>query len=426
MNAFINKCITIKCPFTNKIISTNNYFILTEDNGNGQPRTICNYYFANERLIVGFNLGLSAINGKGGGGPMHLGLAYVVNLHNKKILNIGQSQYQVEIESEYFKSLINVANNFYETFQQPKSTIVSGMQQNIGHNMQNELTGIYLLDAHNVLQHIDTVLIGHSDVFDAKCIFEKYIKDIQTKYNLNEYHGVWKKGVCLSYNHTFISNRVVNYLRSHFETRMLTDNTNEDVQRIKEDAEYIKKTHCPILHVSVRLSSYRVINQDEFFIYIINKLVLKHPNIFILFDGFTGHSNNKNTELAMGCYNTSYSDSKAQHIDLVKKITQNINTQNYRSLIGLPYYYILQYTDLSTASLSHIGSGIMISYSMSKPNYVYFGRKDCSAYLESDLIVLEYTGCHECVDNKYIEYDDKHNISNIDKDVVLSRIEKYL
>lgn len=426
MNAFINKCITIKSPFTGKIISTNNYFILTEDNGSGQPRTICNYYFNNEKLIVGFNLGLSASDGKGGGGPMHLGLTYVVNLQNKQILNIGQSQYQVEIESEYFKSLLNVASNFYETFQPPKSMFVYGMQQNIGHNMQNELTGLYLLDSHNVLKHVDTVLLGHSDAFDAKYIFEKYIKDIQTKYNLNEYHGVWKKGVCLSYNHTFISNRVVNYLRSHFETRMLCDNTNEDIQRIKEDVEYIRKIHCPVLHIVVRLSVYHIVKQDECFTYIINKLLLKYPNLFILFDGFIGHSNNKNTDLAMGCYDTSYSNSKAQHMELVKNITQNIKTQNFRSLIGMPYYSILQYTDLSTVSLSHIGSGGTVSYSISKPDVIYVGRRDCYDYMGCNLIIIENTPHQECIDNKYIEYDDKHNISKIDKDVVLSRLEKYV
>jgi hypothetical protein len=422
MNSFMNKSITIKSPFGNEIITTNEYFILNEDTGGLFPRSICNYYFRKENVILGMSLGVAGNSDKSGCGPMHLGVQYAINLRDKLILECLNTQYELNENSLYFNQLINAVKNYRVIQTPPKSTTITGFQTNIGHNMINSMTGLFLMDIFNVIKYIDNIIIGPLDIFDSKYIYEKYTTNISHKHSLDEYNGVWNKGVVLSYYHFFLSSKFNSYIRTHFNSSMTKNENRLHIDDTLNNVHSIRNTYYPIINIVLRVEKDYLPSQSRVISSIINKLVIDYPNAFILLDGLCNYSTkDANLNLPADLNGHTLAELHMSYNNLVKDISNNITSQKYKSLIGLPYYEILHYTDIATACLYQTSSGTTIAEFISRKNGIHFGRRNGQIFIAMEKIIIEQYPNTKYIDDKYCSYDN-NKLSNIDTDVILKEL----
>ena len=399
-----NNKISIKSPYTNNIIYTDLYFIISIDTTMKYPYTICNYYFIEEDIVIGLGLGT-------GTGPMETHILYIINFKNKHFYYNWAKDINNFIDNILQNILFNKNKllNFNKDELKYSNISIYGYHNNLGHNLFNDISGLYILDQYNIPKYIDKIIMGSHDVFYINKYFTKYQNiNIDTSIKLLEcLNNTIGKGIVFKYNHFFLSNKCIDFLKNHLNTYF------NILPSISNEVNYIKKNFYPIIHIVLRIGSDEMINQDTVISDTINKLLLLYPNSYFILDGFLSSSNiNINDYIGIYPNIKTYNDIIKEYIDLVNSIEKMINTTNYKSLINLESYNIIKYLSIITYSILQVSSISCVSdWICNKPG-IQFGRKSIKIYEKIDKNIKEDGPKIEYIYDNVEYFDNKYAISS--------------
>jgi hypothetical protein len=375
--------VTIKCPFTQSFIQTEKYFLITHKTNIENPYLICNYYF-DTNIILGIGLGT-------GLGALETKILYIYNVNQNLLL---YNWYEIDIRifkiEVMRKILLNYEKIKYTDFNNLESKVITiyGYMNNLGHNLYNDNTGLFLLDYFNIINNIDTIYFGNHDPYLIKdYIIDSYnkIKIIDDNENIYFLDGTIGKGIFFKYNHHFISNKCNAFLKNR-----LYKLYHNKIDEIRFSTNDIKNKHYPIINFVLRKGYNEMIYQEHIISDIINKILLKFPNAFFYFDGFCKNPYLKENN------NFGYLGSIRNYNDLVNEYNEvfdltvsKINTTNYLSLINMNSYEIIEYVSICDYAIYQVGSACTISGWICGIPGIQFGRQDVKIYEWMDIIIRE-------------------------------------
>jgi hypothetical protein len=422
-----NKKISIKCPFTNNIISSDIYFINTIYIDDFKiPYCICNYLFDNY-IILGIGLG-------SGKGAMETRILYIYSIVHKKIYyNWPEYDKSLFIEKNVpiiidFYNKIKL-ENYIEKNNINTSKIISiyGFMANLGHYLFNDITGLYLLEYYDMISKIDTIYFGNNDNYFIKEYIKNKYPNIEIIEKNDDYisfiDGYIGKGVCFKYNHYFISNKCIDYLRNNLlnNIKLIKNYTKNN------EIDYIKNNYYPIINIVLRAGNSKVKNLmfdcvgtiSRF----INKMSIKYPKSYFFLDGFCGSPYLKNTLLGESeGFNSD--DLINEYKNMAEKIIVNTNNKNCKSLINMYSYELIDYIDICTYSILQVGSACTISGWICNKDGFQFGRKDVKIYEYMDKFIKEekINIIYYMDDNKIKFLNDYYTIS---EDTIIENIPNF-
>ena len=383
INESLNKkYIYIKSPYTSKLLYSDIYFILTIDMNCVHEYIIANYYFHEEDLILGIGLGT-------GIGAMETQILYLINFNKYNIYynwnNYSLNNFKNKIIENIIKNKDKIKFRDFSNLKKVNITIY-GYQNNLGHNLFNDISGLFILDHFNINKYLDKVIMGNHDNFYINKYFEKYsnitidksIKDLKIMNN-NVY-----RGIIFKYNHFFLSNKCINFLKNHLEY-----NFNLDFNHVHE-INYIKENYYPIIHIVLRIGNDCMLNQDIIISEIINKLTIIYPKIFFYLDGLCSSLNiDDNDHIGRGSCVKTFKNLKEDYINLVKSIDIKTNTKNYKNLINYEVSILIKYLEISTYSILQLSSISCLSGWICNIPGIQFGRKNIKIYEKIDSNIKE-------------------------------------
>ena len=423
--SIIDKKITINCPFTNKVISSDTYIIYNVIiNDFKIPHSICNYIFDNN-IILGISLGT-------GPGAMETRILYIYSIIHKKVF-YNWKEYSKELFTiTIISKLLNfIKNNFneYKKNNNNESKVISlyGYMANLGHYLFNDITGLFLLDYYNLIEKIDIIYFGSNDNYFVREFIKNKYPNINIIENNDDYlnfiDGFVGKGVCFKYNHYFISNKCLEFFRNNLIANIKTINN-----YIKNpEIDFIKNNYYPIINIVLRegMSKTKNIMYDCVSIIsrFINKMNIMYPKAYFFLDGFCGSPYLNNTLLGEN-EGFSSNDLINKYKLLANNIIKESNNKNCKSLINMYSYELIDYLDIVHYSIYQVGSACTISgWICGKPG-IQFGRKDVKIYYEMDKNLKE-----ENLDINYYMDSDKITFSDdylyISEDTIIENINKF-
>jgi hypothetical protein len=363
------------------------------------PFTIANYYFKNENLILGIGLGT-------GTGPQESHILYLINF-DKLHYYYNWISYSIDdFNNKIFKNIIknkNIISSINPEKLESLNITIYGYHNNLGHNLFNDISGLFILDYFSVNKYLNKIILGDNDNFYINNYFQKYsnliidksIKDLNI---LNSYIG---RGIIFKYNHFFLSNKCIDFLKCHLDINFKIENN------IYDEINYIKNNFFPIIHIVLRIGTNELINQDIIISEVINKLSNIYPKIYFYLDGLCCSSN-----MDINSYIGTYPNIKTlkniinDYNNLVNSIDSKIKNKNYKSLINFESYNIIKYLSISTYSILQISSISCISAWICNIPGIQFGRKKIKIYEKIDSNIRE-----NMVNIKYI-YDNIEYFEN--------------
>ena len=381
-----NGFITIRNPFSNKLISSNTYFIIVINENNSQNNTtrpiysLINYFFNDSKIIVGLGLGSDL-------GALETRILYIICLTTNNIIYNWEELDSNIFLNTYYKLIINKKNIIKKKLlDNTPNEIVSlyGFCNNIGHSLFNDISGLFILHNENIIQTINKIILGPYDFFVLDKYFKKFKNiNIETFNNINCLDNYVGKGVMFKYNHTFLSNKCKNFLKMHLELH-INDNS------IKEDIIKIKK-YYPIFNIYLRIGYNEMNDQSNVIINLINDLNKKYTNSFFILNGFCSNPNLSDNSIIGNHVLNSTKDIKEKYNSLYKLISSKINTQNCKSLINYNLPEISEYIKITTYNIYQFNSlGTISSWLFSKPGILIgLTNKTKTLYKNQDIVINE-------------------------------------
>jgi hypothetical protein len=284
-----------------------------------------------------------------------------------------------------------------------KICTIYGFMENLGHNLFNEYTGLYILYKTNLISYIDEIIFGNFDPFFIYEYFKKSNKKINKINDINTYDNFIGRGIIFKYNHHFISKNCISFLKNNLKIYNVSLENNE------LEIENIKKNHYPIINIILRCGTRILKNQVEIYSDFINKILLIYPNAYFYFDGFVRNYFNTNINVSSNKCNTN--KLLNEYNNLVYNITNKIKTKNYKSLINMYSYQIISYLNIANYTLYSCGSGCIISGWISNIPGIHYGKSDIKIYENMDKFLcennmnIEYNDNIKCYYNDYNEYE---------------------
>lgn len=427
-----NKSVSIISPKSDKIITTDKYFIITyEYNCDKYLNSIVNYYFEDENIILGLGLGTGTVLS-----TMETRILYIYN-HNDIILHYSYENMSVDIFKKQLLPLIiknMIKMNFEkEAINNYKSQVITlyGFHTNLGHNLFNDMTGLFILNEAKTFNNVDKIILGNNDPF----FIHTYLKtcnnlEIEETEYINNYNNYIGKGIFFKYNHYFISNACCDFIKNILKIEFLNkydeliNNTEEfkikKIDKIKKELEYIKNNNSPIINIILRRGNYFIENQVDFFIELIDKICEIYPKAFFYFDGFCSNPYlQDNTPIIYSPKEITYKEFITEYTQLYNEIAKKIDNMNleknretkYKSLINMHSNELIEYLSLCNYGIYQIGSACTISgWLCNIPGY-QFGRSNTHLYKYCDDNVKEN------MVNIVYNSDEKININDIINDM---------
>ena len=374
--------ITINSPFSNRLIYSETYFITLEYiDMVPQPYATCTFYFKEEATIVGIGLGT------GMGGMASSRILYIYNLDKNKIyytwidydFNEFKNKMFVKIYNNYLKSF---SKNLIDT--ENKIVTLYGHMNNMGHMLFNDITGLFLLNYNDITKYIDKVIIGNNDVYFIRDYFKSYNNlTIEISREINYLDGYFGKGIFFKYNHFFISEKCLHFLKVHLNNQIENFSFENEIYNIK-------KNHYPIINVVLRKGFYEMSNQIEAIPEIINNILIRYPNAYFYFDGFCGSKYLPDDDI-IGYQPSTFKkyDIFIKYRDSVNEIISRIKTNNYKSLINMYIYEIIKYVEISDYAIYQIGSACTYGGWLCNIPGIQFGRPSIKCYENMDKNIRE-------------------------------------
>jgi hypothetical protein len=384
-DSIINKKISITSPITNKVIYSDKYFITNNDSYEKSLFSVCNYYFDTEGLILGLGLGT-------GNHPQETHVLYLYSIKGKKVF-YGWLNYSFEkFKNNLLKKIMNIYTNKIKNYNfdiiDSKIITTYGFMSNMGHGLFNDYTGLFLIDYHNLIQNVDEVFFGPYDIYYVKKYFQQFkqitIKEMNTISDIE----IIGKGIFFKYNHHYILNDTISFLKKN-----LIDTFSKNIQQKQNykyyttSAELIKKTYYPIFNIVLRKGDFEMNNQVSVISNLINLLIKKYPNCFFYLDGFV---KNTRDDINIGInHNLSISDTSSSYLKLSNEIINNINTNNYLSLINTNILNLITHLQNCNYGIYTLGSAACISAWICKIPGIQFGRPNIKIYEHMDKLIRE-------------------------------------
>jgi len=378
------KEMVITSPISNKLIYTDKYFILCNNEHETTKYSICNYYFEDEKIILGLGLGT-------GNHPQECYILYIYSLNENKIF-YGWLNYSFEnFKKNNMVRIIDFIYTNMKTYEFNKINsqvkTIYGLSNNIGHSLFNEYTGLYILNDCNLVKNINEVIQGPFDVYHVSKYFSN-LTNININYvdNLNILNYVIGKGILFKFHHHFITDNCIQFLENNLDDVYSKINEYENV---KLYSEKIKQTYYPIINIVLRKGDYEMNEQSTVISNLINMIVKKYPNAFFYFDGFvSNNSTEKDVFLGINS-NISIKKIKNDYINLVNEITTKICTDNYLSLIDTNIRYLTTYIKNSTYAIYTLSSASCNGAWIYKIPGIQFGRPSIHIYIWIDKIIRD-------------------------------------
>lgn len=173
---------------------------------------------------------------------------------------------------------------FYIQTKIPKKLVFNiGFNENFGHYYWNDLSGILYLQSNDILERVESFLVGDKDFFNIGGVFPEIAshkitklpnttdEDLLQTILYNNYFAVQANDLFMSQN---LADRV-----TQFSLKKCSENPDflEEVERAKK--------HFPLLCIQIR-SSRTWVSQMEGNANIIKKLAEEFPNLGVVFDGW--------------------------------------------------------------------------------------------------------------------------------------------
>ena len=415
------KKVTITCPFTKKVITTDNYFILNID----RHQTTCNYYFEAEEIVLG--IGLGTYNG-----PMSCKILYLYSLkanylfykwpYNDDIDDIDDFKNRFLPKILETVTLLQKIN--FENIPS-KITTIYGFMSNMGHMLFNDCTGLYFLDAFDITSKIDEVVMGNLDIYRIKRYFQKYenIHFTEDDFDLSHLKNRIGKGFFFKYNHCFISDKCVDFLKNNLKDTLSLGETPE-FERIQKMSAGIKSSFYPIINIVLRKGDYEMINQDTTISNLINMIVEKYPNAFFFFDGLCKNDTDDVNQAIGINFNNNYFSIKNKYSELVENIISRTNTPNYLSLIDKNILEITTFITNCNYAVYILGSAACNGGWLCSIPGVQFGRSCVKIYENMDKITRENMCSINYYNEDTIVYDKDNNFT-IDAKTIFDLIPEF-
>jgi len=383
-----NKYVTIKNPVTHKCIRTDLYFIVvSERNVIGYNSFIC-YYFKNENIILVSSTG-SGLH------PMHTMVYSLINFNTSQIFNINSLDYIFD-DFTYDKILkvkkylddMNV-NEFNTLLMETPLEIKTfyGFCNNIGHQVFNDYTGIYLLQKTNIFANTDKFIIGPHDCLNFKEYFNYYFptKQCIVHDDITTYDNYIGRGVVYKYNYYFVSYKTSEFIKSSvFYNNILTISPS-----IKENINTLRKHQELKLLITIREGSRNLIDQPEQFVIFINLIKNHFKHAKIILGGFT--SDNKSKDAThVGYFNQSYADIRDLYMKTSNYIINNsIHKSDIININGLTFNETLLITNECNFGVYSLGSGATIGAWICRIPGIEFGYHRIEVYKDMDPKICE-------------------------------------
>jgi hypothetical protein len=405
------KCISIVSPFDNTIIKTDKYFILTETWKIDIPYLICNYYFEKENIILGLGLGT-------GCGQLETRILYIYNFKKNVIYYSWYDYNKNDFKKNIFLKIIKLLpslNKYNFDNIIPKIKTIYGYNNNMGHMLFNDYTGLFLLKELNILNCIDEAYFGKNDVYMIKKYLKKNynMKIIDNIKDLHLLNNVFDKGVLFKFNHFHISNLCIKFLKNNLINSIDNDIKLNSLNLVKQKSNDIKNNHYPIFNIVLRKGSHEMIDQEIVISELINKITDKYPNSFIYFDGFC-KSEEINDDDVFGFIGDQYkySDLVLKYSNLVDNIVSRINTKNYLSLINYNIIDLLTHIFNCNYGIYNLGSAACNSGWICNTPGIQFGRSNIKIYEIMDKFIREDMPNINYLTDNIIFYENSFKISS--------------
>lgn len=418
-NSINNKSISIRNPFNNKVIISNRYFLYLFKR-NEQVYTAVAQYCFYDNIIMGLGLGTWL-------GGLETRILYIICVKTKNIL-YNWHEMDISFFSENLNYIFEKYNLFkinYKYFNKldSKVTTLFGFQNNIGHTIFNEITGLFLLKTEDTIKNINEVIIGTFDVFLIKEYFKKYnhVAINETKKHGTDICTYKGKGVIFKYNHIFVSNKCKNFLKQHLKLQLYNFNSgiNNDIaliENIENDIDLIKNKY-PIFMIYLRYGNNEIKNQIDVLSKLVNNLTNKFSNAFFLFNGFCSNPLLSNTDIIghrIKRYNVK--ETIDNYILIYNEIISRLITKKYRSLINLTSCEIVEFIKISTYNIYQFNNlATLSSWVCDKPGVLIGMNNDMiNVHQCQDLIINENKPEIIILKNSSIEYNiDVEYLTNI-------------
>jgi len=378
----INKSITINCPFTSNTITTSDYFLTTIDNKDiGSSDVICNYYFREDNVILGFSMA-SGWNGNS------MFPIYILSLNKNKIIQIYDTRLnKVNIDIAYYEKLRYISFNL----KLPNNnaplivTTLYGNNNNLGHDLFNHWTGLFLLDYNNLTSQIDDVIIGPYDPYSASVYFDRKGIPLRVFKDWNVLNARSGRGVCFKYTHVFISEKCSEFVLSHLSF------CKSYYKHISHIPTYMTPTTLidngrQVVTFILRCGERKPYNQVFLIADTINALVKLFPNVFIILDGF---SQPKCSDVIFGSKGIPANVLQDEYIRTASAICRRINTSDSISLINEPSYVCVEWLQISKIAVYTLGSGNVNAGWLCKVPGIEFGVRHIGIYRDMDKVICE-------------------------------------
>ena len=243
-----------------------------------------------------------------------------------------------------------------------------GYLANIGHAYWNEMTSFKFLIDINLLKFIDLFIIGPYDYYNIYEYLNKNNYNVIREYKIENINNILNNNsLIFKYNDMFMNDDLKAFV---MENNKLEDS--EELNKI----HYVKNNFYPIITFNIR-GVYRNLHcQEKCISEIINRLLLLYPKMFVVLDGFI-----KNPAVDLSNYSTEGVNSNESifensYNDIENSILQNINTNNYVSLIGTTLSRELHWLDISNYGLMQLGAGAFNYTWIMNKKALFIGRNN--------------------------------------------------
>jgi len=404
-----NKYITIRDPVTNKYIRTDLYFIvLSEPNVIGYNSFIC-YYFKNENIILVSPIG-SALH------PMDVHKFSLINFNVSKIFTMYNYEYVVDDFAydkilKVKKRLDDMDINEFNTLMDMPVEIKTfyGFSNNMGHQIFNDYTGLYLLQKKKIFANTDKFIIGPYDCLNFKEYFNYYFptKECIIHDDITSYDNYIGRGVVYKYNYNLVSYKTTEFIKSSvFYNNLLSISPS-----ITENITTLRNHQGLKLLIIIREGSRNLIDQPEQIIKFINLIKIHFKYAKIILGGFVGDTKSKDTTL-VGYFNQSYTDINDLYMKTSNYIVNNsIHKNDIININGLTFNESLLITNECNFGLYTHGSGATIGAWICRIPGITLGFHDMNRYKGMDPKICEKSKdlLVYLTDPDIITFDIKHD-----------------
>ena len=375
---FFEKCmkekrVTIRNPnYIHECISTEYYFLTTEEINIGYPNLICNYYFPEQDIVLGISLGTAGFS-------MFSEIVYLFSFPQKTYLKYANIDYKYLSSGDYLKKLYTYKNKLLQNIpsistQEPDRKTIYGYHQSVAHNLCNDLTGIYVMDKMGFANMFDEVIFGLNNVFYIKEYLIKNHSGIRVteKENIYDMEGQCGRGVFMKYNHFYLSDQCCDFIQNYLsEMSPISEEKRQEIESIRDN-------YYPIFTFSLRSGANSMKNQDVVMGEVMHKLMQKYPRAYFLLDGFCGFEKKDDEDPVVTISNDHYSDLLTSYEKLVENIKtayegHGYTSVNVKSLMNAHSATTVAYLKIATAGIYQNSTSVLQHWVVKIPG-IYFSR----------------------------------------------------